>query len=170
MFVDLGYVPDMRFVRPIKERVEKSQRKIRAEKKLAQTIEAFSNKYSSDVTRSWFSDGKRLEMEKSVKNEEQAEDDKIADFATDEELRLFDYANWEDSDKRQVTKSDRVDIIGFLLHYPKISLDLRDVLGRSPLHYAASVGAFTCTTQLLERSVDLNALDNDNVRFCSMAF
>jgi ankyrin repeat protein len=168
VFVNMNYVPDMQYIRSTKERVQNSQKKIEAEKKQAKVVEDFVSKYGTDTTRSWFSDGKQIELEKKMKKAVKPEDDKKVELASDEDLLLFEHAEWEDPTQNQVMKSDRVDIFGFLLHYSKISLDQADILGRTPLHYAARVGAFTCTTQLLEKNINLNALDKDKVRTCSL--
>jgi hypothetical protein len=154
----------MTFIRLIRERVQKSQKRILQDENQKKLMDQFVSKYGSGNTTSWFIDGrkKQLDQIEAMKKREEDEE-KYIDFASEEELALYADANWEELNKSQVIKSDRIDILDFLLKYPQLECDQRDIFGRSPLHYAARVGSFTCTTRLLERGPDLNAVDEDMV-------
>ncbi|KAJ3073118.1 hypothetical protein HDU98_002207 [Podochytrium sp. JEL0797] len=58
-------------------------------------------------------------------------------------------------------KSDPVEIVDFLTGYSQLQPDIVDKFGRTPLHYAALIGASSCTNALLKAGVDLNRHDKD---------
>jgi Ankyrin repeats (many copies) len=154
----------MTFIRLIKERVQKSQKKILQDENQKKLIDQFVSKYGSGDTKSWFMNGKKKQLEiTEAMSKGGIEEDKNIDFASEEELAIYSDAEWEELDKSKVAKSDRIDILDFLFKYPQLECDQRDIFGRSPLHYAARSGSFTCTTRLLERGPDLNAVDKDMV-------
>lgn len=154
----------MTFIRLIRERVQKSQKKILQDENQKKLIDQFVSKYGSGNTTSWFIDGRKKQLEEiEAMKKSEVDEEKNIDFASEKELTLYTDANWEELNKSQIIKSDRIDILDFLLKYPQLECDQRDIFGRSPLHYAARVGSFTCTTRLLERGLDLNAVDADMV-------
>jgi len=61
------------------------------------------------------------------------------------------------------SRFDPIDILKYLSDFEGLNYDLKDDFGRTPLHYAACVGAFSCTSSLISQKVDINALDSDNV-------
>lgn len=88
---------------------------------------------------------------------------------SDEEMKLFKayevYGDgWEDI-KYPPKQMDPIDTVNFLSVVNGIQYDIRDVFGRSPIHYAAILGAFTCTTFFLNNQIDINTLDGDNVSY-----
>ncbi|KAJ3341560.1 hypothetical protein HDU83_006579, partial [Entophlyctis luteolus] len=60
-----------------------------------------------------------------------------------------------------VVKSDPVEIVDFLVTQDGISPDTVDKFGRAPVHYAALIGASSCTNSLLKAGVDLERPDSD---------
>jgi hypothetical protein len=163
VFVDLCFVPDMHYTRPIKERVMRSQEIERRKEKIHTIVTEFTSKYATKSTASWLSEGRELKVNKRLELKDQDNRDASLPLASTEELRQFGSATWEKLDSNSMVKSDRIDIFGFLLQHPTLELNTRDSLGRTAMHYAASVGAFTCTSQLLDRGAELNELDNDQV-------
>ncbi|KAM3589297.1 hypothetical protein VKS41_000165 [Umbelopsis sp. WA50703] len=161
VFVDLCFVPDMHYTRPIKERVKRSQEIERRKEKIHTIVTEFTSKYATKSTASWLSEGRELKVNKRLELKDQDNRDASLPLASTEELRQFGSATWEKLDSNSMVKSDRIDIFGFLLQHPSLELNTRDSLGRTAMHYAASVGAFTCTSQLLDRGAELNELDND---------
>ncbi|KAJ3025255.1 UNVERIFIED_CONTAM: hypothetical protein HDU68_007325 [Siphonaria sp. JEL0065] len=59
------------------------------------------------------------------------------------------------------SKNDPVEIVDFLASLPGIQSDIVDKFGRTPLHYAALIGASSCTNALLKAGVDLDRPDKD---------
>ncbi|KAI9345692.1 ankyrin repeat-containing domain protein [Obelidium mucronatum] len=61
----------------------------------------------------------------------------------------------------QAEKNDPVEIVDFLATLPEIQSDVVDKFGRTPLHYAALIGASSCTNALLKSGVNLDRPDKD---------
>lgn len=163
VFVDLSFVPDMRFTRPIKERVIRSQKIEARKRKIDNIIAEFASKYGTRSTTSWLSEGRERKVNDNLNLRKQDGDETTPPLASIEELRHYGRATWEDPKSHSMGKSDRIDIFGFLLQQPALELNIRDSLGRTAMHYAASVGAFTCTSQLLDKGAEVNMRDNDQV-------
>ncbi|CAO3639521.1 unnamed protein product [Cunninghamella echinulata] len=68
---------------------------------------------------------------------------------------------WED-ESYIADHMDPIDMVIFLSSIDGIQYDIKDVFGRSPIHYAAILGAFTCTTFFLNNHIDINSTDGDN--------
>ncbi|KAI8068747.1 ankyrin repeat-containing domain protein [Gongronella butleri] len=61
-----------------------------------------------------------------------------------------------------ITPSDPVDMLSELLSAKDIQLDLTDLFGRTPTHYAVVAGAVSCMNLLLDSNqVNLHAVDQD---------
>ncbi|KAI8089183.1 poly polymerase catalytic domain-containing protein [Halteromyces radiatus] len=58
-------------------------------------------------------------------------------------------------------QNDPIDVVKFLSAIPGILMDIKDKFGRLALHYAAMVGAFTCTTFFLDKHNYINSEDLD---------
>ncbi|KAG2186273.1 hypothetical protein INT43_002711 [Umbelopsis isabellina] len=161
VFVDLSFVPDMHYTRPIKERVISSQEIEAKKRKVDSIIAEFASKYGTKSTALWLSEGRELKVNNKIKLKKLDSGESTLTLASIEELRQYGKATWEDQESQSMGKSDRIDIFGFLLQQPALELNIRDSLGRTAMHYAASVGAFTCTSQLLDKGAEVNMQDND---------
>ncbi|KAJ3139800.1 hypothetical protein HK100_010977 [Physocladia obscura] len=62
---------------------------------------------------------------------------------------------------KEDAKNDPVEIVDFLVTQTGILPDIVDKFGRSPLHYAALIGASSCTNSLLKADVNLERPDKD---------
>ncbi|KAJ9048620.1 hypothetical protein DSO57_1033133 [Entomophthora muscae] len=71
-------------------------------------------------------------------------------------------ASWE-SEFRKDLKDDPIDLITFFLGDASLNINVVDLFGRTPFHYAARVGAFTCTKHLLDKGANLDPLDHDGL-------
>lgn len=84
---------------------------------------------------------------------------------TDQEkhqIRAYHTYHFE-AEKDIPERFDPVDIFKFLSVYKDLKLDALDAFGRNPLHYAACVGAFSCSTLMISKGTDMNVVDSDNV-------
>ncbi|KAI8907521.1 ankyrin repeat-containing domain protein [Powellomyces hirtus] len=70
-------------------------------------------------------------------------------------------ASWE-RDASKTNKSDPIEIVSWLLELPGIEVDRPDKFGRTPLHYAGCVGAFTSTSYLIDRGAVADRKDRDD--------
>lgn len=89
-------------------------------------------------------------------------------LSSDEELQLQPYEKftlWE-TNYTILGQSDPIDVVKFLSSIPGILYNVMDTFGRLPLHYAATLGAFTCTTFFLDKYVNVNSMDLDKVIVC----
>ncbi|KAJ3238586.1 hypothetical protein HDU81_007506 [Chytriomyces hyalinus] len=59
-------------------------------------------------------------------------------------------------------KSDPVELVDYLAGLKGISTDVVDRFGRSPLHYAARVGASSCTNALIKSGAEMDRNDKDD--------
>ncbi|KAJ3408798.1 hypothetical protein HDU80_004533 [Chytriomyces hyalinus] len=59
-------------------------------------------------------------------------------------------------------KSDPVELVDYLAGLKGISTDVVDQFGRSPLHYAARVGASSCTNALIKSGAEMDRNDKDD--------
>ncbi|KAG0181661.1 hypothetical protein DFQ29_007537 [Apophysomyces sp. BC1021] len=135
-----------------------------------QKVEDFVRKYGLGDAESdkWMEEYKQElvrkqedEAEKRAKKSSVENNEKIT--LTDEEkatLKMYTAFKWE-ADSGSNDRKDPIDIIRFLSDYSQLRYDAVDHFGRTPLHYAACTGAFSCTTYLLNKGVDINAADAD---------
>ncbi|KAJ3208464.1 hypothetical protein HDU67_006706, partial [Dinochytrium kinnereticum] len=78
-----------------------------------------------------------------------------------EKIECADYLGefWEGTSS--IRKADPVEIVNFLIDQKGILLDEPDNFKRSPLHYAARMGAFFCCSYLTAKGVQLDREDED---------
>jgi hypothetical protein len=94
---------------------------------------------------------KKIDQELIITNEEK------------DKIRAYHTYKWER--KNDIPERfDPIDIFKFLSSYKELKFDQLDMFSRSPLHYAACVGAFSCSTLLIAEGADMNVVDSDNVR------
>lgn len=166
-FVGLDMIPDMRSTVLTHKKAKKLAKRDMDARRVEEQTDEYVRKYGfgDDKSDELIQDGARLYLQAKEAEKKSKESDNDLVITTEEEASLAVYSGmqWE-ADNRQPEKSDPVDIVMFLLGFPGIQCDVADKFGRTPLHYAACVGAFSCTSYLLEKGVDGSARDSDEVR------
>lgn len=143
------------------------------ESQLASYSETYSlndpPQYGNDKVNAWLKDIKKQQIEKEAaekeaeKEKNMKEEDRIIIYDDEKEKLLgFNMFNWE-SKSSIPERFDPIDIAKYLLHFKGVTLDAVDYFGRTALHYAARVGAFSCSNLLIEKGASLNIVDTDQV-------
>lgn len=173
-FVDSNLIPLTRDTTILAKKIELISEEIQQEKnkqdKFVSYVARFDlnehpNTDSMIHVNTWLKDAKliRLNQEFEEKNKSKKIDQEL--FMTDEEkdkIRAYHTYKWEG--KNDIPERfDPIDIFKFLSSYKELKFDQLDMFSRSPFHYAACVGAFSCSTLLIAKGVDMNVLDSDNV-------
>lgn len=162
----------------IKKKVKRISEDIKAEQEKQRLLAEYSHTYhlnevvhsdKNNINRinNWMKDAKEVELHQlfSKKQEERKNSDLETVVVLEEErdnLKGYHPYDWE-TENIIPERFDPIDILKGLSGYEYVQFDLKDEFGRTPLHYAACVGAFSCTTLLIEKNVDINAVDTDNV-------
>lgn len=107
---------------------------------------------------------KQLELEDAEKEKEKREKNPQDYYFVEEEKEsLEEYKTCQFEGLDSNAQFDPIEIVKYFSSHEGVDCNIRDVFGRTPLHYAACVGAFSCTTLLLGKNVDINAIDDDKV-------
>ncbi|KAJ3315079.1 hypothetical protein HDU76_002274 [Blyttiomyces sp. JEL0837] len=156
-FIPLGLVPDMVSTADDRKKEAEAIKRQNAVKELLSEIEAKlktllgdaveDDKASTKAVVSWF--------RASLLKEAAAKEPLVLS-----QLNEIKQSDWENS--QDVTKSDPVEIVDYLLSLPEISIDVADCFGRSPLHYAARIGASSCADNLIGKGAVVDRKDADN--------
>jgi ankyrin repeat protein len=129
---------------------------------------ANSHKESTARINNWMREAKERRLSQTLEKKLAENKDSYQEIVVLEEERdiIKDYYSygWE-TEHIMPERFDPIDILKHLSDFNDVQFDLKDEFGRTPLHYAACVGAFSCTTLLIEKNVDINAVDTDNVSF-----
>ncbi|RUS22547.1 hypothetical protein BC937DRAFT_88542 [Endogone sp. FLAS-F59071] len=157
-FIDIHTIPQMKTTRLEKEKIDKQKKIMDRLNARELELHSFVNKYSANDYNltEWLLEGKRKEMEKNP------EADYDEGFAMTYSKGIYRKDQWEKyNSESDVIKGDPIEIVSFLLASKDIQIDVVDRFGRTPLHYAARLGAFTCSSYLLDRGALVNADDLD---------
>ncbi|KAJ3018291.1 hypothetical protein HKX48_002982 [Thoreauomyces humboldtii] len=101
------------------------------------------------------------ERKKAEARRRNAKEDEAVEFRGDSGKEWFTN-RWE---KRvSNAKADPIEIVSYLLSVPNIQPDLPDKFGRTPLHYAGRVGAFTSSSYLINKGAVVDRPDRDTNR------
>lgn len=114
----------------------------------------------------WLKAAKKKQLELEAAEEERKRREEKPEgyyFAKEEKESLAEYKSCQFEDLDSNEQFDPIEIVKYFSSHEGVDCSIRDVFGRTPLHYAACVGAFSCTTLLLDKNVDINAVDDDNV-------
>jgi ankyrin repeat protein len=125
--------------------------------------------YNGDYLSVWMKEAKKIQMDQAKKKEivisgKKHDDEEVIVLEEERDvLKVYSSYGWEVQNINPA-KADPIDVLRYLSKFEGMNFDIKDDFGRTPLHYAACVGAFTCTSMLIEKKVDINAVDTDNVR------
>ncbi|KAI9498385.1 ankyrin repeat-containing domain protein [Zychaea mexicana] len=168
-FIHMDVVPHMRKMATIAKKVkkireDKKNAKI-MESKIASAVEKFGRNTKDSGSNEWIAYAVRAHLENKQREESGSkgkDGENIVIIEQDElaDLELYALFQWE-MDTQSPSKVDPIDIIKFLSNYEDIQYDLPDHFGRTPMHYAATVGAFSSTSILIAKGVNINAEDLD---------
>lgn len=157
-------IPDMFFTLKLRPKVLRYLESNDAEEKIKEEVRQELARYGGydEEADSWLRDAiLKTILEKQQSKPQNAEEEAID--ANDMELiKTVSSMKWE-KEVGAKGKTDPIDIIMFLASQPDIQYDIPDRFGRTPLHYAACAGAFSCTTLILDKNVNINAQDLDKV-------
>ncbi|KAJ3037243.1 hypothetical protein HDV00_001875 [Rhizophlyctis rosea] len=163
-FIDTGLIPRMHIATEEKKRHERYQKRLdaegRAEKRRKQIEErwkAVDGGRDEELER-WLA-APEVEIERKKREGELKEVMDIMDERSDE--AQWHTGKWEGHEEVGKVKGDPIEVLSWLVELPGIELDLADKFGRTPLHYAGRMGAFTCSSYLLERGAGIDAVDRD---------
>ncbi|KAJ3087259.1 hypothetical protein HK102_011472 [Quaeritorhiza haematococci] len=124
-------------------------------------LEGWAIEGSKIAEERWAEVKKKMEAEASGKQQQQEEEDRMELDGFDASDPVYATRKWELENSGGRIKADPIDIISYFIDLDKIQFDKPDKFGRTPLHYAARVGAFTCTSYLLERKAKIDEEDKD---------
>lgn len=180
VFVDCDLIPITRNTVILSKKVKQIAKELQAKQERLETLNDYAHKFdlgefsgvsseNVDYLSVWMKSAKETRLNQAKIEENQCKN-KVEDiFVLEEEkdtLKLYCNYVWE-SATINPARSDPIDILKYLSDFKGLKLDVKDEFGRTPLHYAACVGAFSCTSLLIENKVDINALDSDNVSLYS---
>lgn len=166
----MDVIPHMQFLEPIAKKTKELLKERNAQAQVERESERLVTKYghpNAANTNDWIRHAViKYHEEKKKANEDNTNDkENIAPSSPEELATLEKYSQmqWE-LDTAVSTKADPIDIIRFLCNYRSSSaqLNICDEFGRTALHYAAMVGAFSSTSIMLQHGADLNAKDFDS--------
>ncbi|KAI9315378.1 poly polymerase catalytic domain-containing protein [Dichotomocladium elegans] len=166
-FIDFDVIPHMNTLRDtfknVKKLVKSRKQAAEMDKEAEKSVSMYGHPKSM-ATNQWIREAviakhKRLQRRRASSS---SEEDDLRLLSTQELALLETYAEMKSEiDYPLARKSDPIAIINFLLRYPVLECDKADRFGRTPLHYAAATGAFSCSSMLCSRGVVVERLDND---------
>lgn len=178
VFVESNLIPITRNTSIISKKVKQVAKEIKTEKDRMKALNSFSAKFDlgefsedSNHLNVWMKAAKKIQLDKSeleekkenIESERKDEEDILILDEERDLLKVYCDYSWEDT---APARFDPIDILKYLSDSEDLHYDIKDEFGRTPLHYAACVGAFSCTSLLVEKNVDINAIDSDKVRNC----
>lgn len=176
MFVDSELIPVTRTTGILCKKVKKIAKEIQAKQEKIRCLNDYAHTFNLDQVpevsndgvnslSAWMTGAKEIQLNEAASKEKNGKsqlDDVIVLDEEKDSLTLYCNYKWESSSK-DLLRSDPIDILNCLSDFKGLQFDIKDEFGRTPLHYAACVGAFTCTSLLIKNNVDINATDSDNV-------
>lgn len=164
----MDFVPLNRHTAIVAKKLQQITKELNSDKMIEDALLSFSNTYSLDpsvTTDAWLEASKRKQLKQKDEKEKSKNVSEEHIVMTDEEKKFIKGYNQfsfeKESDKHK--RFDPMDIVKYLTDHEEIDCDSQDEFGRTPLHYAACVGAFSCTTILIGKKVNINAVDADHV-------
>ncbi|KAI9010901.1 ankyrin repeat-containing domain protein [Phycomyces nitens] len=161
-FAGLNVIPNMKEAVLISKKVQQIIKEKDYENKKRFTLDEFVSKYGNNdpQVNEWLEKGKDMAINQENSKNEKTKDD--FELTEEEKTALEMYIGyfWE-RDIGACLRSDPIDIIKFICTIEQTEYDIPDVFGRTPLHYAACTGSFSCTSLLLKKNINVNAEDND---------
>ena len=182
IFVDSDLIPITRNTAVISKKVKQISKEMKQESDRAKVLNDYAEKFdlnplagndneSVNYVGSWIKEAKQIRLDiakKEALDEDlqiQNQDDEVTVLEEEKELmKVYFKYGWE-TEGLVPARFDPIDILKYLSDVHTLDFNAKDDFGRTPLHYAACVGAFSCTSFLIGQKVDINALDSDNVSF-----
>jgi hypothetical protein len=155
----------------VAKKVRQISKEIEAEKKKEETLTKHADDYDLNTkfyANKWILEATTIRYDDIIqrkKSESKKDDEEEEIQMTPEEkavMRTYVDYKWE-SAKDSLKHFDPVDMVKYLSSFGSIDYSVKDYFGRTPLHYAACVGAFTCTSFMLKKDIDINDVDTDKV-------
>ncbi|KAK4515576.1 uncharacterized protein ATC70_010527 [Mucor velutinosus] len=174
-FVDSNTIPLTRDTILLQKKMKLVSQEIKQEQEKQEKLASYATEFdlhdhanndSMAQVNSWLKNAKlvRLNQELDEEKKKAASNNHEDLYMTEEEkhqIRAYHTFHFE-AEKDIPERFDPVDIFKFLSQYQDLKLDLLDAFSRNPLHYAACVGAFSCSTLMIGKGVDMNVVDSDN--------
>ncbi|KAI7902907.1 ankyrin repeat-containing domain protein [Cokeromyces recurvatus] len=173
IFVNNQTIPLIQNNLIISKKVNQMIKEIQEQKEKESILNDYINQFDlvDDETSSigqineWMKNAKMTQIHQEYKAKKALEikDDETIFVSDEEKASLNKYLDCEWETELDIPeRSDPIDILKYLSGCKAIKFDIQDEFGRTPLHYAACIGAFSCSTFLIEKKVDINTFDLDN--------
>ncbi|KAI9309588.1 ankyrin repeat-containing domain protein [Cunninghamella echinulata] len=167
VFTGLNRIPLMNDTKELQKKIAKLVSEYNIEKKQKQEVEDFIMKYGcvSDEIDDWLKKTKESLIESKHKQQlaeskHENKDDII--LSESDRMTLKKFINCQVEKNQDVAVADPVDMLKELIDIPSLEIDVPDMFGRTPFHYAAIAGSLSCMDMLLDSNkVDINSQDND---------
>ncbi|KAJ3279593.1 hypothetical protein HK104_001312 [Borealophlyctis nickersoniae] len=162
-FIDVRLIPHMHISIVEKQKHEKYQKKLDAERTALNRKKTIVEKYKLDngdeKAEEWLA-AADVEVAKRKSEREL----RVVGDIMDERSEGLEWhtGKWEGEGEVGKVKGDPIEVLSWLVELPGILLDGKDKFGRTPLHYAARMGAFTSSSYLLERGANVEGVDADD--------
>lgn len=180
VFVESELIPITRDTSIIAKKVKQISEEMKSEQERISSLHQYAEKFDlhelagqsneeHNYLHSWIKEAKKIQLENEEeekrKNEckDPKEKEEVVILKEEKELiKTYSKYSWE-TEAIIPARFDPIDILKYLSDVEGVDYDSKDDFGRTPLHYAACVGAFSCTSLLISKGVDINAVDSDNV-------
>lgn len=179
VFVDANLIPITRNTAIISKKVKQISKELKVEQARAKSLSAYADRFDlgefvevsnndTDYLSTWMKEAKKIQLDQADKEEiekqgkKHEEDDIVILEEEKDMLKVYYTYGWETKTVNPL-RFDPIDILKYLSDFDGLHYEAKDDFGRTPLHYAACVGAFSCSTLLIDKKVDVNAVDSDNV-------
>ncbi|KAI9257420.1 ankyrin repeat-containing domain protein [Sporodiniella umbellata] len=167
VFVKMDFIPLNKHTHTAAKKYKQLSEDLYEEKEAEEKLLHFSKTYcldSRDTADSWLESGKRKQLKKEYsEKKKETSSEGYAELTIQEKssLLIFKNCNFEKvSDKQE--RFDPIDIVKYLAGFQEVDFKAYDNFERTPLHYAACVGAFSSTNILLSKEADIDAVDTDH--------
>lgn len=180
MFVESELIPITRNTSVIAKKVKHISEEMKNEEQRIASVRQYAENFhlhelagksneENNYVNTWIKEAKQIRLEheeeekRKKESKEAKEKEEVVVLEEEKELmKTYSKYSWE-KETVSIERSDPIDILKYLADVKGVNYDSKDDFGRTPLHYAACVGAFSCTSLLISKGVDLNAVDSDSV-------
>ncbi|KAI8979262.1 ankyrin repeat-containing domain protein [Mycotypha africana] len=170
-FIKKNYIPRTTKTVLLLPKVEQLRNDLELEKNKKKMLENYISKYTlndqiytENVPDTWLIEAAKKHINEHLKSEDGTQMQTVNKVMLNKEenqlLKNYVDCYWEKEDDT-FQRFDPIDILQYLLNCIDLNYEAEDIFGRTPIHYAACVGAYSCTTLLIQKGININTLDED---------